>query len=119
VIRKGDRKIDGGLQTTEGKPCWKEALEVLKSMKPGELPQFSYCKKLGEAALRHCNDMGPKGRLGHTGTDGSTPKSRIQSAARFFSTCGENIWFGDDLTRATGTSYPGLDPSLGDVIQNS
>lgn len=46
------------------------------------------------AAARHVADQGPKGLTGHIGTDGSSPRDRIQSAGLFSSMVAEEISLG-------------------------
>lgn len=49
---------------------------------------------LALAAQDHCNDRGGKGKLGHDGSDGSTPDARIRRYVKPKSMTGENLAYG-------------------------
>lgn len=80
------------ISTHEGKSAIEEAIEDLKSKKP--LNMLRPKQSLYLAALDHCNDCGPKGILGHDGSDGSTPEKRIKRYDPNIFLCGENIAYG-------------------------
>ncbi|MFZ5996828.1 MAG: CAP domain-containing protein [Nitrospirota bacterium] len=46
---------------------------------------------LGKAALHHASDMARSGFLGHTGSDGSTPGTRLSKLGYAWSIYGENV----------------------------
>ena len=58
-----------------------EALAFLNRQAP--LPPLTASPQLDGAAARHAADQGPSDRPGHTGTDGSGPRDRIQAAGVF------------------------------------
>ncbi len=78
--------------TFEGKTAIVEAIEDLKTKKPVNMLRPK--QSLYLAALDHCNDCGPKGILGHDGSDGSTPEIRIKRYAPNTCMWGENIAYG-------------------------
>lgn len=63
------------LVTKEGKSAILEAIEALKQQQPVGFLEYSVGLSL--AARDHLNDHGPKGLIGHEGTDGSHSKDRI------------------------------------------
>ena len=79
--------------THEGKAAILEAIEDLKTKKPMNMLRPK--QSLYLAALDHCNDCGPKGILGHDGSDGSTPDKRIKRYDPNVCLCGENIAYGN------------------------
>lgn len=54
----------------------------------------SWNANLGEAALRHAQDMSRNSHFSHTGTDGSNAGERILATGYLWRTYGENIAFG-------------------------
>lgn len=79
--------------THEGKAAILEAIEELKTKKPVNMLRPK--QSLYLAAVDHCNDCGPKGILGHDGSDGSTPDKRIKRYDPNVCLCGENIAYGN------------------------
>ena len=81
--------------TKEGPSAWREAINALKGASPKKA--YVWCDALHKAAKDHCNDMGPKGRMGHGGSDGSNMKDRIERHGKPLGRTGENIAyaFGD------------------------
>jgi uncharacterized protein YkwD len=55
---------------------------------------------LGGAAARHVADQGPSGLTGHVGTDGSSPRDRIQGAGLYSSMVAEEISLGQTMPSA-------------------
>lgn len=80
------------IQTFEGKSAIVEAIEDLKKIKPGNMLRPK--QSLYLSALDHCKDCGPKGIIGHEGSDGSTPYTRIKKYDPNACLCGENIAYG-------------------------
>lgn len=69
------KSSSGQLYTSkEGLSVIKEAIAELDTMHP--LSMLRPQKYLHQAAKYHCKDTGPKGKVGHDGTDGSSPTDR-------------------------------------------
>ena len=70
-----------------------EELIVLhnRSRAEGKLASLSASKKLQSAAEGHASDMAARHKMTHTGSDGSTPSSRISASGYRIKRCGENI----------------------------
>src|SRR5436305_6163127 len=59
-----------------------------------KLPSLQVSKKLQAAAIEHARDMAEHKKMSHTGSDGSTPSSRILAQGYRMKRTGENIAFG-------------------------
>lgn len=57
-----------------------------------DLPAYTLNILLAKAAQRHANDMACKKRFVHTGSDGSTPQSRVAATGYIASSVSENIY---------------------------
>jgi uncharacterized protein YkwD len=57
------------------------------------LPAYTTNEQLAKAAQSHANDMACKSLTGHTGSNGSTPESRVIDAGYTYSLTSENIQF--------------------------
>lgn len=80
------------LITNEGPSAVKEAIEFLRKQQPiAELVQKD---GLRQAAQDHANDIGPKGLVSHSGSDGSSMTTRIERYGEWSGQIGENIEFG-------------------------
>jgi len=85
--------VDGvRLRTEEGLPAVDEAIAFLK--KARRVGVLRPVEGLSKAADDHAKDLGPKGMVGHTGSDGSTTAQRVSRRGRWLKTVGENISFG-------------------------
>jgi uncharacterized protein YkwD len=49
---------------------------------------------MSAAAADHVRDQGPRGGLGHAGTDRSAPATRVRRYGRWFGVVSENIQYG-------------------------
>jgi uncharacterized protein YkwD len=56
-----------------------------------DLPAFTVNTQLAQAAQRHANDIACHKIYVHTGTDGSTPKSRVADAGYIAKSVSENV----------------------------
>jgi len=80
--------------TYEGQPAWREALDELKKIKPGDLPEFKWDDNLCRAAIDHSNDIAKEGSMSHKGTDGSSMQDRVQRYCNPKAALAENLDFG-------------------------
>ena len=69
--RPGESK---NLRTKEGPAAVHETIEYLKKIEP--VPELEWQQEMQAASRDHVLDTGPKGKTGHNGTNGSTPKKR-------------------------------------------
>lgn len=86
------------IQTNEGVKAVDEAVKFLKSQEA--LSALTPSKGLSLASKDHVKDTGPKGVVGHTGTDGSNPFQRISRYGTNKGYSGENISYGFNTARA-------------------
>lgn len=80
------------LRTVEGVKALDEAVRALRQTRP--LPPLAASEALAKAARDHIRDIGPAGKVTHTGSDGSSPASRMRRYDRRVRTTGEVITFG-------------------------
>ncbi len=85
------------LRTNEGVPALDEAVRFLEAASP--LPPLEPSKGMSAAAREHVSDTGPRGALGHSGSDGSSPMVRLNRHGRWQNTAGENISYGKGVAR--------------------
>lgn len=85
------------LRTNEGPSAIKECIQFLKAQKP--LPSLQWVPEMAQAAQDHAEDIGPKGIVGHSGSDGSSMSSRLEKYGEWESCVGENIDFGGKNSR--------------------
>ncbi len=80
------------IMTLEGLPAIDEAILDLRSAKP--LPPLKCSEGMSRAAMDHVFDVGAKGSISHTGSDGSVPGLRMSRYGAWQEQAGENISFG-------------------------
>jgi len=86
-----------GLLTEEGATAVREAIVFLERADP--LSALEHSPVLAAAARAHALDQGPRGALGHTGSDGSTMSDRISRYGRWTGSIAENIDYGSRIAR--------------------
>ncbi len=87
----------GPVVTVEGVEALDEAVRFLRKARP--IAPVSPSKGLSLAALKHVDDQGPKGIVGHGGSDSSLPGHRIEIYGRSRGHIGENIAYGPHAAR--------------------
>lgn len=88
------------IRTHEGRAAVLEAAEFLERVEPIK-GVVANSEGLHAAAWDHVRDQGPTGRTGHAGTDGSSPRERIERRGRQGSLTGEVINYGEETPRMT------------------
>ena len=80
------------IMTSEGVSALNGAVKDLRAAKP--LPTLTLSAGLTKAARDHVEDIGPRGMLSHTGSNGSTPAQRDRRYVNGMHLTGECISFG-------------------------
>jgi uncharacterized protein YkwD len=91
-----------GISTVEGLRALDECIKELQTNK--SLLPLSPKKGLALAARDHAKDQARTGKTGHTGSDGSTVKGRLNRYGRWHISAGENIAYGNKDARRIVTS---------------
>jgi uncharacterized protein YkwD len=85
------------LRTEEGLAALDEAIAFLEAARPVGPLRFS--EGLARAARLHAQDIGPRGSIEHTGSDGSRLRDRLNRQGRWQGLIAENISAGEDDAR--------------------
>lgn len=91
-----------GIMTSEGAAALEECIKALESARP--VPPLSPKEGLYRAARDHAVDQAKTGAVGHSGSDGSTPVTRLNRYGRWDITMGENVDYGNADARRIVTS---------------
>jgi len=82
----------GNIRTIEGEAALEEAIAFLRKAK--RIPKLEASAGLAAAARDHVRDTGPRGGMGHRGSDGSEPADRVRRYGAWKGIVGENIAYG-------------------------
>ena len=85
------------LVLNEGTKAVDEAIAFLEKQAP--LPPFTLSAGLSRAAADHAADQGKTGQTGHSGSDRSTMRQRVERYSAWQKTIGENIAYGAESAR--------------------
>ena len=85
------------IETDEGVKALDEAIRVLESAKP--VPPLSPKEGLYRAAYDQVVDQSRTGDVGHSGSDGSSPETRVNRYGHWDVAVGENIDYGNSDPR--------------------
>ncbi len=88
----------GDIQSKEGLAAVDEAITFLENAQ--SLGPLEPSEGLSLAAKDHAEDTGPKGIVGHSGSDGSTIQQRVNRHGQWKRSIGENISYGFKNARA-------------------
>ena len=70
----------------------RETVAFLRHVRP--LPPLGFSSGMALAALDHVHDEGPRGIVGHRGSDSSSPWKRMARHGKWIGRAGENIAYG-------------------------
>lgn len=84
------------LRTQEGTRALDEAIRFLRNVQP--LAPLTLSSGMCRAASEHCSDQA-NGRMGHGGSDSSSPADRMNRYGRWGAIWGENISYGKSSAR--------------------
>jgi uncharacterized protein YkwD len=88
------------IRTEEGRAAVLEAADFLEKVEP--IPGVvAFSEGLHDAARDHVLDQGPTGQTGHSGSDGSRPRQRMEAHGEPGSLAGEVINYGKESARMT------------------
>lgn len=85
------------IMTNEGVAAVDEAIGYLE--RAAAVGALEPSKGMSRAAKDHVADTGPRGSVGHYGSDGSSPSARINRYGTWRRTSGENIAYGHNIAR--------------------
>jgi uncharacterized protein YkwD len=105
-LREFKRRFDGRVVqvspnvvriTSEGVRAVDEAIRFLHRTDP--LPALRHARGMARGARDHVRDQGPRGAVGHAGSDGSQPWDRVNRYGAWTGTIAENVAYGYDTAR--------------------
>lgn len=82
---------------TGGSSAVREAVRFLEKAAP--LRALACSEGLNASAWSHVADAGPRGAMGHSGSGGSSPFTRMARHGRWIGRAGENIYYGPQDAR--------------------
>ena len=80
-------------RTREGAPAVQELINFMKKQAP--IPALGWRQEMVGAPRDQVNDRGPKGLMGHTGSDGSSSSDRMNRYIKINGYSGECIEYGE------------------------
>jgi hypothetical protein len=83
--------------TAEGVAAVIEAEAFLQTVRA--VPALALSHGVSRAAADHVDDQGPRGTVGHVGSDGSQPWDRVSRYGEWSGSLGENILYGRETPR--------------------
>ena len=95
VMREPGRRI--AVETREGAAAVREAIAVLRRMRPQ--PPVAVSRGMSAGARDHVRDQGRTGATGHTGRDGSGAAERVARYGSWRESLSENIAYGPPTAR--------------------
>lgn len=91
------------ITTSEGIRAVDEAIKFLRSVKP--VSPLDVSKGMSLGAKEHVNDLGPKGGVGHKGTDASLVEERVNHFGSYHDAIGETIAYDKGTARDIVTGF--------------
>jgi len=85
------------LRTREGVPAVREAIKVLRGLRP--MPPLELSDGMTRGARDHVRDAGTRGSLQHEGSDGSMAWDRVNRYGKWSGRISENMSFGPESGR--------------------
>jgi len=85
------------LRTREGVPAVREAIKVLRGLRP--MPALELSQGMTRGARDHVRDAGSRGSLQHEGSDGSMAWDRVNRYGKWSGRISENMSFGPETGR--------------------
>jgi len=85
------------IRTREGARAVREAIAALRATPP--MGALALARGLARAARDHAEDQGPRGGIGHTGSNGSTMADRVSRYGAWDVAVSENIAYGSSTAR--------------------
>jgi uncharacterized protein YkwD len=102
--RSFENQNNSNISTSQGSSTDQENLEQLNAIRAKVgAPPLQLSSKLTQAAQKHSDDQAKMHNMSHAGSDGSSPRQRINEAGISGGETGENVaWNQRDWSEATG-----------------